>query len=642
MSQSCHDSTLASSRHSGCVTELDIYVYLAHLNISEIQLRELIDQAFADLDWGSLSAKISFIVHDDLMPVADIDSRVTLVRSSDGALAFRIRCRELEAAPHDVVVCFGAFLPSVDVIGQLRVTLRKDFMVSAAAPRIALEPLGHLVIVGDQSVDGNPTLIDRKQSAVLPPFYYMPEDLYPCLCIKEDMFGNIDPYDEFRTFPGVLLTFLAAARRRGFLMLIDNFTVLSVSAYHFDRRLILDEVDLVRARLPERALVEKRQAQHRTIAEEQRMWVPAAARERDRPCLLLDCTNIGMTFNGTVECAFGILKGISSIDWGGWDVCAMLNHDARRFFDAESRFPRLRIVDISDARRYDIALRLAQAWSLETVLRLSQRARSIAVTMLDVIGPDVIYPSPDGCDETFQFVGEHADGIIYISEFTRQQFRRRYFTSPEVMEAVIHLTLDPADYVSGSVPDPSDAEWILIFGNAYHHKDLARTVEILATAFPFEKFKVVGTDTTGLANVEGFLSGDLDKSVIDGFFRYAKCVIFPSFYEGFGFPILSGLSYGKTVVARHSSLLHELAAVFPNVGRLVEFKNSLDLVPIVASLLNGADCPTVSLGTHSTAIYGWDACGTRVLEFATQLRSAEKPYRWQQRDRALQYVFAAR
>src|SRR5262249_27395595 len=132
-----------------------------------------------------------------------------------------------------------------------------------------------------------------------------------------------------------------------------------------------------------------------------------------------------------------------------------------------------------------------QAWSLAELRELSRRARSIGITILDVIGPDIVYVGSCGSEDAFQFAGEHADGLIYISEFSRRQYRRRYFTSADLLEAVVYLSLDPADYVPVGRKTPSKGEWILLFGNAYDHKDLPRTVEILAAAFPFESFKVV-------------------------------------------------------------------------------------------------------------------------------------------------------
>jgi glycosyltransferase involved in cell wall biosynthesis len=621
--------------------ELDIYVYVAHLRLASANLSAWIDRIFGELDVGQLSANITMIVADDFNRECFCDGRVKVVHSSNAAHAFRHRCRELECCPPDIVVCFGAALPSADVIGQLRMTLHNDVMISAAVPRIAIEPEGHLAIIGDDRPAGSPVLIDRKESAGLPPVYYSPEQLFPCICIKNEMVGNVEVPDEFDLFPELVLAFLRAGRRRGFLVVVDNAAVITVSDYDFDKRKIFRDVAKMQL-WPDYEAVERRLARHPAVDIERRMQAPIGARSRGEISLLLDCTQMGRIHNGTTDFILGVLKGINQIQRFDFAVSATASDEARNYHHLDVRFPAISFVPTSESRLYDVALRLAQVWSLADIADLARRARSIGITILDVIGPDIAYVGPCGTEEAFQFAGEHADGLIYISEFSRQQYRRRYFTAPDLAEAVVYLSLDPADYITDGDQAPAEGEWILLFGNAYDHKDLPRTIEILAAAFPFESFKVVGSEVQGPANVEGFPSGHLDKSVVDNLYRNAKCVVFPSFYEGFGLPVVRGLAHGKTVVARSSRLLHEIAAMCVNVGRLMEFTNSMDLLPIIASVLRGSCYPAVPLGNGAAPgqqAYSWSTCGERVLDFARRLKASEDPERWRRRDRALRYIF---
>jgi glycosyltransferase involved in cell wall biosynthesis len=639
------------SRHSsptapydGRPSELDIYIYAAHLQLSETDLRSLIDRAFVELDIGYLAADTSIIVADDFNCGGFADPRVSLLQSSRAGQAFRLRCRQLESCPRDIVVCFGAFLPSADVIGQLRRTLHQDAMVSAAAPRIAIEPEGHVVAIGGDGCTDSPLLLDRKESAALPSVYYSPEQLFPCMCIKDAMVGNVGVPDEFDLFPDLVLAFLRAGRRRGFSVLVDNAAVIPVSHYDFDKRKILCETAKMQLWL-DYETVKTRLERHPAVDDERRLQVPASPRNPAALSLLLDCTPMGPIHNGTTEFILGAFKGINQADQFDCAVTAMTSDEARDYHNLTSRFPAISFVPTSEQRVYDVALHLTQAWSLPQIGDLNRRARSIGITILDVIGPDIVYVGPADTEEAFQFAGEHADGLIYISEFSRQQYRRRYFTSAELIEAVIYLSLDPADYVPVEHKTPSTGEWILLFGNPYDHKDLPRTIEILASAFPFESFKVVGGDMQGVANVEGFASGDLDSGVADNLYRNAKCIVFPSFYEGFGLPVVKGLAHGKTVIARSSRLLHEIAPMCANVGRLIEFTNSMDLLPIVAPLLSGRCHPAMALGDKLVAgqpAYSWLTCGEHILDFAKRLKASENPDRWRRRDRALRYILGPR
>ena len=236
--------------------------------------------------------------------------------------------------------------------------------------------------------------------------------------------------------------------------------------------------------------------------------------------LLLDCTNLSPSFSGTAEHSLGVLKGVAQIGHTAWDVSVRVTEKARSFFSLDDRFPSIRFVPESDGSYYDCAIRLSQPWSLSQLADLNGRARSIAVTILDTIGPDVIYAVPEEAEQAFQFAAEHADGIIYISKFSRDQFARRFARRPGLIESVIYLSLDPAEYV----PDPGgpSGDWILIFGNAYDHKDLERTTRILSAAFPFEKIKVVGKRELGGLNVEAFDSGALDDAFVEQLFRQGQ------------------------------------------------------------------------------------------------------------------------
>jgi glycosyltransferase involved in cell wall biosynthesis len=630
--------------YDGRQSELDIYIYVAHQQLSKANLGSLIDRIFTELDIGYLSADTWIIVADDFNRDGFADTRVNLLPSAHAAQAFRQRCHELEFYPRDIVVCFGAFVPSADVIGQLRRTLHQDVMVSAAAPRIAIEPKGHLVFIGDDNCEDSPILIDRKESAALPSVYYSPEKLFPCMCIKNTMAGNVGVPNEFNFFPDLVLAFLRAGRRRGFSVLVDNATVISVSHYDFDKRKIFRETAKMQL-WPDYEAVKIRLERHPAVDDERRLQLPASPRNPGEISLLLDCTPMGRIHNGTAEFILGALKGISQTDRFDCAVTAMISDEAREHHNLNSRFPAISFVPASDSRLYDVALHLTQAWSLSQIGDLNRRARSIGITILDVIGPDIVYVGPVDTEEAFQFAGEHADGLIYISEFSRRQYRRRYFTSADLIEAVIYLSLDPADYMPIERKTSSMGEWILLFGNPYDHKDLLRTVEILSSAFPFESFKVVGGDMQDVANVEGFASGDLDSSLIDNLYRNAKCVVFPSFYEGFGLPVVRGLAHGKTVVARRSRLLHEVAPMCANVGRLIEFTNSMDLLSIVASVLSGSYHPGIPLGDKVVAglpKYSWLTCGERILDFARRLKASENPDRWRRRDRALRYILGPR
>ncbi len=550
---------------------------------------------------------------------------------------FRERSRVLEASPHDILISFGAYLPTGDTIARLQMAARTDELISAVAPRIAIGSRGEMMALGPRGAPNASGLIDPRYTSKLVPAYHLPEILCPCILLSGTMIGNIDVPDSFDHFPDLILAFLRAGRRRGLLVRIDNHLIVSAAAEFESERLQQDTAKMLQL-FDDYELAARRLAASPALADERRFQVLRNSSPAATGSLLLDCTNIPPSFSGSAEHVLGVLRGIAQIDHATWDVSVAVADKARDFFSLDDRFPGIRFLSNLGQSHYDCAIRLSQPWSLSHLTDLNDRARSIAVTILDTIGPDVIYPVPEEAEEAFQFAAEHADGLIYISEFSRDQFRRRFALRPGLIESVIYLSLDPLEYV----PNPGDSggEWILIFGNAYDHKDLERTTRIMSAAFPFEKIKVVGKQELAGSNVEAFDSGALESEFVDQLFRRAKCVVFPSFYEGFGLPLMKGLAYGKPVIARRTRVFREAVARFPNKGRLIEFENSLDLVPALGRLLHGKDeapsrhAPSPLAAAH----HGWKECATQIFQFADRMRKSEDVDVWRERDRALRYT----
>jgi glycosyltransferase involved in cell wall biosynthesis len=74
------------------------------------------------------------------------------------------------------------------------------------------------------------------------------------------------------------------------------------------------------------------------------------------------------------------------------------------------------------------------------------------------------------------------------------------------------------------------------------------------------------------------LIGFADEADLPALYNAAECVVFPSLYEGFGFPVLEGMACGTPVVTSNISSLPEVAG---NAALLV---NPLDIEEIAAAV----------------------------------------------------------
>ena len=114
---------------------------------------------------------------------------------------------------------------------------------------------------------------------------------------------------------------------------------------------------------------------------------------------------------------------------------------------------------------------------------------------------------------------------------------------------------------------------VLLFGNSYDHKGIAPTLRLLAEAFPMQDFAVLGGQVSGqgpaVPGVHVIPSGEMAEDEVHRLVATARAVVYPSFYEGFGLPVVESLAYGRPVLVRQSPLWAEVAAHSRLPGRLI-------------------------------------------------------------------------
>src|SRR5262249_28337730 len=256
---------------------------------------------------------------------------------------------------------------------------------------------------------------------------------------------------------------------------------------------------------------------------------------------------------------------------------------------------------------YAAGIRLSQPW-YSPDLSLERVAGVTVFWMLDSIAWDTGYCAPDGLDALWQRMASQADALLFISDFSKRRFETRFSCRPGVHLATCRLSLEAREYARPvSTPTPSAPYWFVV-GNQYDHKHVAATVELLSRSFPRKPLLVVGDrDQPRTANIKRLESGKIEDEEMSTAIAQADAVIFPSFYEGFGLPVIEGLSYGRTVVTRSSALVDELAAEYEGPGRLLTFSTDRELIELLNDLQR--NCPPVGrpLGLGRTAgPWTWD------------------------------------
>jgi glycosyltransferase involved in cell wall biosynthesis len=181
-------------------------------------------------------------------------------------------------------------------------------------------------------------------------------------------------------------------------------------------------------------------------------------------------------------------------------------------------------------------------------------------------------------DWSTRFSARAATHVIADSEATKNDLIRFYNISSEKI-AVIYPgrdeSLQPVDPAPTRAKYNLPEEYILHVGTLQPRKNLLRLIEAFHSVKCQVSSEHVSRVTLVLVGRSGWLSDSIlekarstpDVRLLDyvpdedlaGLYSDARAFVFPSLYEGFGFPVLEAMACGTPVICSNTSSLPELA-----------------------------------------------------------------------------------
>jgi glycosyltransferase involved in cell wall biosynthesis len=170
-------------------------------------------------------------------------------------------------------------------------------------------------------------------------------------------------------------------------------------------------------------------------------------------------------------------------------------------------------------------------------------------------------------------VARRASKIMCVSEFTASEIRRYLNVNQERLVITYPAISETWHSFTEQATKRCTPPFLLAVGNLKKHKNLPRLVaafEHIQGLIP-HRLVIVGK-RDGFLNAEvGFgsssgrvgeriqFTGPVDDQKLQSYYRGASALIFPSYYEGFGYPLVEAMTQGCPIACSNVAALPEVA-----------------------------------------------------------------------------------
>jgi alpha-1,3-rhamnosyl/mannosyltransferase len=145
-----------------------------------------------------------------------------------------------------------------------------------------------------------------------------------------------------------------------------------------------------------------------------------------------------------------------------------------------------------------------------------------------------------------------ADAVVAVSEFTKEEVTALAGVPPER----IRVVPNGVDAVFTPHGPAVEGSYALAVATLEPRKNLGRVLE--AAGLAGVELRVVGARGWGGVDVSGWV-GEIPDAHLAALYRGARCVLYPSLYEGFGLPVLEAMACGTPVVTSRGRAMEEIA-----------------------------------------------------------------------------------
>jgi alpha-1,3-rhamnosyl/mannosyltransferase len=280
----------------------------------------------------------------------------------------------------------------------------------------------------------------------------------------------------------------------------------------------------------------------------------------------------------------------------------------------------------------DWLTRGADVFHASVLVRHPPKRLRLTATVHDLTGflmPELHSPANLAAEGSFAQLARRADGLIAVSECTRQDAIRTLGIAPEkictIHSGVADSFFDPPAALVDEVRARYGLQrpFVLFVGTIEPRKN----VDLLLDAFESlplslrDHWELVVAGPVGWA-AEATVArlryvrylGYIPEPDLAPLTAAADVFVYPSLYEGFGFPVAQAMAAGVAVITSNVSSLPEVAG---NAALLVDPRSQSELRAALVRLLGSADLRRAlgMAGRERAREFRWQVCAAKSLEF---------------------------
>jgi glycosyltransferase involved in cell wall biosynthesis len=253
------------------------------------------------------------------------------------------------------------------------------------------------------------------------------------------------------------------------------------------------------------------------------------------------------------------------------------------------------------------------------------RSRRIVVTQHDCTHERFphLFRNTDAFIRVKRKIFSMADAILCVSQSSRQDLLH-FYDVDEAKTHVVHHGFSPLEEDPAVEPGEPGDPYLLYVGSRTDYKNFILLLEAYAQARLAEDYRLIAVGgfpsaaeetritQLGVTGRVCLMPRASDRALAN-LYRNASLFVYPSLYEGFGFPPLEAMSLGCPVLANRTSSIPEIC------GKAAFYFQSQDPAELAAALISTLqDVDGLRekrrLGYEQVRLYDWSRTARRTLE----------------------------